>query len=171
MRLSLRTVLIALVALVAFGALANALSGAEVATKFSTSHSPGVCATEGVTLITTFDGTEKATCAHEFAGTGWDLFEATGVKVHGTDQYPVGFVCTIDEAPTNQDCKDTPRYDEGTWAYFYAKPGDTKWRFAGFGASMNRPTCGDAQAWVFTAPGVDPQASKPSSTPPTFVCH
>ena len=170
MRISLRTVLIALVALVAIGAVWNSLSGASAPTDYSSSHSNGACSDEGVTLVTSYNGDQKAVCAHDFNGTGWDLFEATGTEARGTDQYPVGFVCTVAGQPANQDCKDTPRYDEGTWAYFFAKPGDTEWRFAGFGASMNRPGCGEAQAWVFADSKTDPATAKPSGTPPTFSC-
>ena len=170
MRISLRTVLIALVALVAVGAIVNALPGASAPTAHSSSYSAGACATEGVTLLTSFGGNQKAVCAHNFNGTGWDLFEATGTEVRGTDQYPVGFVCTVSGLPEGQDCKDTPRYDEGTWAYFYAKPGDTQWRFAGFGASMNRPGCGEAQAWVFADSATNPMDAKPTGNPPTFDC-
>jgi hypothetical protein len=167
LRLSLRVVLIALVALVAAGAIYNALPGAsnhETASNFT----DGWCSDEGVTLHVEAQGPTSTRCAKEFSGTGWDIFAATSTKVQGTAQYPTGFVCRIAELPVAQDCKDMPRFDEGSWAYFYAEPGDTDWHFSPVGSATRKPSCGGVEAWVFVDGGAT--STTPAQAPRTFVC-
>lgn len=159
--------LFALVALVAAGAIYNALPGAS-STATSISFTNGWCSDNGVTLHVEAAEPISTRCARDFSGSGWDIFAATSTKVQGTAQYPTGFVCRIAELPQTQDCKDMPRYDEGSWAYFYAEPGDTEWRFSPVGSATRKPSCGGAEGWVFVAAGAT--STTPVEAPKTFVC-
>ena len=167
LRLSLRVVLIALVALVAAGALYNALPGVNAATT-PVKYSDGWCSDNGVTLVVEAGEPVSTRCAIDFQGSGWDIFAATATKVQGTAQYPTGFVCRIAELPAKQDCKDMPRYDEGSWAYYYAEPGDRQWHFSPVGSATRKPSCGGAEAWVFVASGA--ASTVPTQAPRTFNC-
>ena len=167
MRLSLRAVLIGLVALVAIGALVSAPAALE---KTETKFSEGWCLTAGVSL--TIEGAETTTrCATDFDGTSWQLFTATGNKVRGTAVYPTGFVCQINGYPQEQDCMDTPRYDEGSWAFFIAKPGSNKWQYAITGAATHFGECGSAEAWIFVPGTESPETAKPKTEPKTHKCE
>ncbi len=167
MRLSLRVVLIGLVALVGIGALISAPAAQD---KTKVRFTPGWCTGEGVSL--TIEGeTTRTRCATKFKDTSWKLFKATGNEVRGTSAYPVGFVCQINGAPRAQDCIDTPRYDEGSWAFFIANPGSTTWQYALTGSSAHFSECGSAEAWLWVPSTESPETSKPSTKPVTHKCH
>lgn len=158
--------LIALVALVAAGAVFNALPEAQSPSK-QANFTSGWCTDEGVSLHIETSARSSTKCALSFDGTGWDVFAATDTKVQGTAQYPTGFVCRINNMPAEQDCKYMPRFNEGSWAYFYAEPGDEMWRFSPVGSATRKPRCGGAEAWVFAK---DSTSTTPLSAPQTFVC-
>jgi len=173
MRISLRTVLFALIGLVAIGWLvtSGALSTVSKSPVTSPVKTTGYCSSEGVSLMIDFGDKTETSCAFSFTGSGWDLFAATSHKAEGTSEYPVGFVCRIDGYPTQADqpCTNTPTSAQGTWAYYYASAqlGD-HWLFSATGASTRKPACGDMDAWVFIRPGE--KSHEPSQVPHTFKC-
>lgn len=178
MRISLRAVLIALVGLVAIGALvtSGALGTVSKSADSGGNSTAGFCNSSGVSLVIDF-GTEsqsstKVTCAEDFSGNGWELFAAAGQSVEGTSEYPVGFVCRINGYPNqkNQPCTSTPTGAQGSWAYYYATAQlGGNWLFSATGASMRKPKCGEADAWVFINPGED--SHEPEIKPVTFKCQ
>jgi hypothetical protein len=175
----LRTVLIALVALVAAGSIWNTLSAAAPTESSKKAAAPTVFVedkcnfeAQGVTEVIDYgDGTQPLIyCAADFVGTGWDLLN-DHVSVEGTSDYPTGFVCRINDVPNveNQDCANTPTYEEGSWAYFIADLDSAGWVLSGTGASMRNPECGTSEAWVFTS-GKNIAQQKPSVEPVVFSC-
>jgi hypothetical protein len=175
MRISLRAVLIALVALVAIGGLVTTgvLGTVPEERKSLTTSSEGFCTVDGVSLLIDFgtSSNEKTvvTCAADFVGTGWDLFAATKQAVEGTSEYPVGFVCRINNFPAEQPCSSTPTSTEGTWAYYYASADlGNNWKFSIAGASLRKPLCGDVDAWVFVNSGEE--SHEPELAPQTKKC-
>lgn len=160
--------LVALIALVAVGAFVAApgVKPAETPVSFSS----GWCQDEGVSVITEFKGKSTIRCATDFAGTSWNALVAAGFEPRGTSAYPLGFVCQLSGLPKEQDCKDTPRYDEGSWAFFVARPGKPGWQYALTGAATHFTECGSAEAWVFVPAGDSPQTAKPATSPKTRVC-
>jgi hypothetical protein len=172
-------VLFGLVALVVLGSLWGALnpttpSKSDKRDSAAATFVAGVCNEnrKGVTAVIDF-GKARATlsyCAQNFSGTGWGLL-AEQVKVDGTLDYPTGFVCRIEGVPSveDQDCKNTPTYAEGSWAYFVADEPSEGWVLSGTGASMRRPECGTSEAWVFTS-GKNIEQQKPSLEPVIFSC-
>ena len=174
MRFSLRTVLIALVALVAIGGLfsTGAISTVSNGPAVSSSVMDSTCQTPGVSLVIEYgaDREPQTACAENFAGTGWELFATTGQKVEGTTEYPVGFVCKINEYPAEQSCSGTPSSDQGSWAYYFAtfESGET-WRFSPVGASTRKPQCGDFEGWVYLSPGE--KAHPPLLAPRPMKCN
>lgn len=167
------------VLLTAFGLIGvlglNDNQTSEVETsKASTS---GVCQTTGVTLVVDFgSGSGKETlaeCAENFEGNGWDLLEQSGLVVEGTAQYPDAFVCRIEGWPstTNQDCLDTPTYEEGSWVYFKTLENGA-WVRSGQGAAdpANVLKCGSAEGWVFITAATPEQEQQPSVNPPKLEC-
>ncbi len=176
MRFSLRTVLIALVALVAIGGLVStgALSTVSGGDDKAGLNSAGFCKTDGVSLLLDYGTGEQPDifCAESFEGTGWELFDATSQAVEGTTEYPVGFVCRINDFPSaeEQSCSSTPSGAEGSWAYYYASAElGNNWMFSAAGASMRKPKCGDVDAWVFLKSGEE--AHEPSIAPMTRSCN
>jgi len=180
MRLSLRAVLVSLVALVAIGGAVSGLSGVnhEKSSPSQTAWfavSPFACppdSTSGVSEFIDFGPGKKikSFCAFNFSGTGWDLLTSTA-KVVGTSEYPTGFVCRIDGWPTAamQDCKNTPTYAEGSWAYFLSNE-DRSWSFSGTGATTHHPACGSSEAWVWVEASGDPTKAIPSLPPRVLKC-
>lgn len=179
MRISLRAVLIALVGLVAVGGLVSTgVLGtvAKTAPIENLSMASGFCLEDGVSLVidygTQADKEMSISCGAKFSGNGWELFAATEQKVAGTTEYPIGFVCRINDFPTvaDQPCTGTPTSAQGSWAYYYATAqlGD-HWMFSAAGASMRKPACGDVEAWVFIAPGE--KVHEPAINPLTFKCQ
>jgi hypothetical protein len=140
----------------------------------------GSCTTthHGVTLVVDFGSSSDAqpltVCAESSPADGWKLFKAAGVKVAGTAQYPVGFVCRINDYPSlaDQDCEQTPTAAEGSWVYFTAsaKTNFHDWRFSMVGASMNRPECGDVQGWRFVKASDGSNTKYPRVKPEPFKC-
>ena len=103
-----------------------------------------------------------------FRGTGWQLLTRAGLKVQGTDEYPNSFVCRINDWPeaTEQNCRDTPTYSEGSWKYFIAdKKLGTGWIASGIGAAAHKTGCGKAEAWLWVGP--EQTALGNASTPDT----
>lgn len=177
MRISLRGVLIALVVLVAIGGLIStgALSTSPKSSAVKTATQSGFCKSDGVSLVVDYgNGSDKDPdifCGSEFEGSGWDLFAATGQTVIGTSEYPIGFVCRINDFPSSADqpCTSTPTTAQGTWAYYYATSElGNNWMFSAAGASMRNPKCGDVDAWVFIGPGEENR--EPSLAPVTLKC-
>lgn len=178
MRTPLRSILISLVALVAIGGAVSALTSGEVSSPISKLvATDGACEDRGVTLVVDFGAASNKkpieTCAKKFSGTGWQLFDAAGVRVQGTSEFPESFVCRIQDWPSSnsQDCTDTPKYSEGTWAYYFAdvKTG-SKWLISGVGASMQKPECGSVEGWLFIAPGENRDTAEPSVAPHPIIC-
>ena len=175
MRLSLRAVLLTLIALVAIGGLVSVLpSGVGI----SKNWHEGSCKNEqGVTLVVDFGSSSNRDtlirCAKGFSATGWDIFAATETAVVGTSQYPTGFVCRVEDLP-NQDeqpCTSTPTYDQGNWAYFNAsQDSEGKWMFSSTGSQLRSPKCGSAEGWRFVEPKESQTESMPRVLPQTFRC-
>ena len=178
MRLSLRAVLVSLIAFAAIGGAIAALPEAKTPspkTSVSTvSISQGACTgtTQGVSEFIDFGGNNpsKQYCALGFTGTGWQLLSAA-TQVEGTAQYPVGFVCRIAgwPAPAKQDCQNTPTYADGSWVYFLSND-HGGWSFSGIGSTMHKPECGTSEAWLWVAGGDDPTLALPTSKPSVFKC-
>ena len=180
MRLSLRAVLVSLVAFVAIGGAISGLLGATPAhnkppkpTWFAIAQ--GSCSAGsngGVSEFIDFGSGKKVKsfCTFKFSGSGWDLL-TSAAKVEGTSEFPTGFVCRIDGWPTPeaQDCKNTPTYAEGSWAYFLSNNAGG-WGFSGTGSGMHHPACGTSEAWVWVAGGNDPTQAMPSVEPAVFNC-
>jgi len=181
MRLSLRTVLIALVALVAIGGLFSALSGVSPTASATPSETAAVeiiaetqCTktTPGVSIVVEFSGASQDLefCQQGFASDGWMLLTNIA-EVEGTEQYQTGFVCRINgwPAPADQDCIDTPKYSEGSWAYFLSNS-KHGWSFSGIGSRFHKPACGSAEAWLWVPGSQSPSQSLPTIAPKTFKC-
>lgn len=152
--------LIALVVLVALGAVIAYLSDSSTLEKQPSSviadYTNTKCLANGVTVVVDF-GTSSSLkplvrCANGFAGSGWEIFQATDLNVVGTNQYPIGFVCKIESFPDSQDCKDTPSYSEGSWGYFQLVD-ESGWRVSGVGPASYMPKCGAIEGWRFLEPG------------------
>ena len=178
MKISLRMVLVALVALVAIGGLISTIPSAEKPQRKAATADfhEGQCSNEpGVSLVIDFGPTSGreplVRCAKGFAGTGWQLFAATEVEVSGTDEFATGFVCRVNDWPSadEQPCTSTPTAAQGTWAYFVSTD-ENAWQFSGQGASMRKPKCGSAEGWRFVEPGEVASQSVPKVSPATFGC-
>ena len=166
----LRWVLVALIALVAVGgALTYANPNRE-------SQGASDCGAEKrVTLVVDFgDDREPITrCAADFSGTGWQLFNATGTQVSGTDQYPEGFVCRLEGWPTEttQGCHSTPTYSQGGWAYFFKNSTtNPDWTFSPTGSALRKPACGSIEGWRYFGPNEDPAKNPPRTDLEPFRC-
>ena len=180
MRLFVRLSLVGLVALVAIGFAINSFGKADNNNKVNDEKTPvtvtdGECTVSGISLSVDF-GTKSSTpsiskCVSNFTGTSWDLFSAAGLTVTGTEKYPVGFVCRIENFPdeTAEPCLETPDPKLGSWAYFTAQPKATSWQYSTWGAATHKPTCGSAETWVFRHPDENLEAT-PQTTPKTSDC-
>ena len=184
----MRPVLFGLIALVAVFGLLRVVPETNV----ETASSANACdsGNPGVTLVVDF-GAEanrpaliKCAVGFNLASNsvsnelnGWQVFEAAGVKVEGTDDFPTGFVCRIEGFPTvaNQPCDKTPSYASGHWAYFYAAAGQGKsWQFSGTGATNRKPVCGGVEGWLFVkgdASTGNESSVVPSVAPKAFKCQ
>lgn len=164
MQVNLRKVLIGLIALAVVGWFFTGLNS-----QTQSQAEPELNKDGKVTLVIDFGGSSNRKPiireVHGFAGTGWELFETAGIDVSGTAEYPTGFVCRIEGLPTQaeQDCLDTPRYSEGSWAYFVtnSKLGEG-WLLSGAGAAAHRPECGSFEGWLWVAPGESSAQKMPS---------
>ena len=175
MKLSLRMVLIALVALVAIGSMVSTIPSEQPYPK--SNFGEGQCGeTDGVSLVIDFGSSSQRKalelCAIDFDLTGWDIFASTQVPVEGTSEYPTGFVCRLAGWPTpdKQPCSKTPTAAQGTWAYFVASD-QTGWQFSGQGAAMRKPTCGSVEGWRFVEPGEVGSQTWPRVEPQTKSCR
>jgi len=190
----LRATLAGLVLLVAAGAALPwllSVVGVKVTLQQPQTSAPqpefrsGACRVPGVgtTIVVDFGPeSNKPTlvrCALGFGqsktDTGWRLFEATGIPVAGTTQYPTGFVCRVAGYPSeaSQTCDSTPTEAEGTWVYFSS---DTQsaihetWRFRMQGAEMTHPSCGSWEGWRFVTPNDGPNDRVPRVKPEPIAC-
>ena len=175
MRSFVRVSLIGLVVLVAIGFAVNQQQtngdGDEVLPTVTTE----LCIDQGTSLVIDF-GTNENTplikkCVQDFEGNSWDLFEAAKVSVTGTEKYPVGFVCRIENFPTKntEPCKETPGTKNGSWAYFLSDENGA-WEYSPIGASMHKAACGVSEGWRFLLPG-EPVQTPPRVTLKTYVCN
>jgi hypothetical protein len=186
MRLPTRLALIGLLLLVAIGGGFAALSGSKdqgslvsedsIAESVIPNWVEGPCLEDGVTLVVDF-GTDAqldslVRCAIGFEGSGWDLFAATEIPVAGTKQYPIGFVCRINNYPDlqTQDCNDTPSYMEGSWSYFLKTSSEISWKVSGIGSASREPLCGEVEGWRFLQSGEGAMEFQPSEDVGTFAC-
>lgn len=174
MRVSVRAALIALIALVAIGGLfgTGVISTVSKPIDSTTASAAGFCTEAGVSLLVeTGESDTIIACAKNFSDTGWQLFAATNQQVEGTSEYPVGFVCRINDFPSDstESCTGTPTAASGSWAYYFASSETgNHWMLSGVGAATRKPKCGDVDGWVFIAPGE--LLHEPKAAPVTFQC-
>ena len=178
MRISLRMVLTALIALVAVGSLISIIPSESQNSPQAETASQGQCeSVDGVSLVIDFGTSSNREvaelCARDFNSTGWTLFSAAGVKVEGTSEYPTGFVCRVDNWPTAEDqpCTKTPTAAQGSWVYFVADPGSSTWQYSGQGAAMRSMSCGAADGWRFVEAGEVISQTAPRVQPTTKSCR
>ena len=158
MRLFVRLSLIGLVLLVAIGFASNLNWQVKTVDYVPASVEAGTCLDAGTTLVVDF-GTEskkpsEIKCVKNFTGYSWDMFEAAGLSVSGTDKYPVGFVCRIEGFPGEdvEPCAETPGTKNGSWAYFLGTENNS-WLYSPIGASTHKVKCGVSEGWRFLLPG------------------
>lgn len=178
MRFTLRKVLIGLVALAVIGWAFSGLksqNAAPVANPAQVQQDSN--STGAVTLVVDFgpeSGLEPIIRKVEkFSGTGWELFAAAGVRVEGTAEFPTGFVCRIADVPasSDQDCLDTPKFSEGSWAYFVTNSElGSGWLLSGAGAATHRPECGGFEGWLWVEPGQSSGQQVPGVEPNPEPC-
>lgn len=187
----LRGVLISLIALVAIGGVVAGAKGPAATDTPGESENAnftsGACVSSGTTIVVDFGASQTkpaiVRCVSNFHGTGWELFEAAGLEVEGTSEYPKAFVCRIDGVPSSitEDCKGTPTPITGTWSYFYATDrGQSKvsakneWIRSPVGAATRKPNCGDFEGWLFSKAEFQEEKTKqpvtPSPSPSPFSC-
>lgn len=165
MRLSMRSVLIALIALVAVGGLIAALD-----TKRSVSNAQPSTGKGFVQLVVEFGADSNIrnidVQVTDFAGTGWQLLERAGVDVEGTADYPRSFVCRLDGWPKHQmeSCQTGPNGRTGHWSYWVTNAELGKgWIMSGVGAAAHRSKCGQSEAWVWVPAGKGSDQVKPQT--------
>jgi hypothetical protein len=167
-RNSLRVAFIGLLALVAIGWLMNQLQQPH-----NSGAAPDSDVTKTVTLVVDFgERSRKPIFNQDLAGvsstaTGWDVFKAALLPVAGTGEFPTGFVCRISDWPTSaeQDCADTPQFNEGHWSYFVTNPNlGPGWVISGQGASAHKPDCGGYEGWSWVEPGQTPKPPRFETT-------
>lgn len=173
-----RIALIALVLLVAIGG-AFSLSSSNQAQQpdadkaVEENYSLGECTENGVSLVVDFGSASEldpiVRCAQDFEGSGWEIFQAVGLNVRGTVQYPIGFVCQIEGEPQAEDCLDTPSYSDGSWGYYILKS-ESGWQVSGIGSASRQPKCGEAEGWRFLGAGESPGENMPSVVPKILSC-
>jgi len=179
MRLLVRLSLVGLVGLVAIGFAVNQWlqtdSNPTDSPKSSVTVQDGQCETKGVSLVVDFGSESELQaiekCVSNYNDTSWNLFEAAGLSVTGTSKYPVGFVCRIQNFPTEskEPCRDMPDTSVGSWSYFVAAAGASDWQYSTWGAATHKPACGTAEAWLFKLPSEDLE-EPPLNKPKTSVC-
>lgn len=178
-RVPFKAVLITLIGLVAVGSLVS--QAPALTSPNSTQTLNQTCTGSGVTLVIDFGeaiAADKAGsqnyCVKDFAGSGWQLFEAAGVDVGGTAEYPQSFVCRVLGTPSkeSEDCLGTPNFSTGTWVYYVASADSNQggWVRSGAGAAMRKPKCGDYEGWRFVSGFAE--ANLPPRTPANpFRCQ
>lgn len=156
MRLFVRLTLVGLLALTALGFwfTQQPKSGAVIT---QPTVSAGLCEGNGTSLVIDF-GTDNpketiSKCVQNYSGNSWNLFEAAGLKITGTQKYPVGFVCRIEGFPNKsiEPCTETPGTTNGSWAFYIAT--DQSWEYSSYGASTHKTKCGQAEGWRYLLPG------------------
>jgi hypothetical protein len=158
MRSIVRLSLIGLVLLVAIGYAINLNQSKAIEESIPASVEAGMCLDAGTSLVVDFgtssDKPAEVKCVKSYNGYSWDLFEAAGLVVSGTDKYPVGFVCRIEGLPTESEepCTDTPGTKNGSWAYFLGDENNS-WIYSPIGASTHKVKCGVSEGWRFLLPG------------------
>jgi hypothetical protein len=174
MRLFVRLSLIGLIALTAFGYFASQSQVSQEVKLDKVTLSQGVCLEDGISLVVDF-GTKNQRptlekCIQGFLGYSWDLFEQAEIKVAGTEKYPVGFVCRIEDFPSidQEKCLDTPGNSNGSWAYFLTDANGA-WQYSPVGASTHKTKCGTSEGWRFLLPG-EPVQTPPRLKPKSFNC-
>lgn len=173
MRLSLRSVLIALIALVAVGGLIAALDS-----KRSVSNALSSTGKGSVQLVVEFGKDSNMrnidVQVTDFAGTGWQLLEQAGFDVEGTADYPTSFVCRLDGWPTHQmePCVNGPYGRTGHWSYWVtnAELGNG-WIMSGIGAAAHRSKCGQSEAWIWVPAGEGSDQAKPKTPIRVAQCN
>jgi hypothetical protein len=173
-------VLSALILLVVAGsvlswAFENNFIEATSAKQIEVNYSEGECEQVGVTIVVDFgDSSDRdpiIRCANNFVGTGWEVFQATAIDVSGTNQYPVGFACRIENFPSSseQNCMDTPKYSEGSWGYFVLTE-QSGWQVSQVGSAARDAECGSIEGWLFIGPGKQDAGLLPKPIPETVAC-
>ncbi|MFM8927421.1 MAG: hypothetical protein ACKOFA_04385 [Rhodoluna sp.] len=165
MRLFGRLTLIGLVVMVAAGFWLNQ-SQPAVKNNDTATVSEGQCASSGISVVIDYgtdsdlDLVEK--CVWNYTGNSWNLLKLSGLEITGTQKYPAGFICRINNipGPETEKCIDTPGAKNGSWAYFLAEPGSKNWTYSSFGAASRKAKCGWAEGWRFL------QQSEALNTPP-----
>jgi hypothetical protein len=175
MKSFVRISLIGLVSLVAIGFAFNQQQTNGDGDEVLPTATSVLCTDIGTSLVIDF-GTDESQpliekCVQDFEGNSWDLFEAAGVGVTGTEKYPVGFVCRIQDFPSEstEACKETPGTKNGSWAYFLSNE-DGAWEYSPIGASTHKVQCGVSEGWRFLLPG-EPVQTPPRVTLKTYVCN
>lgn len=175
MRSIVRLSLIGLVLLVAVGYAVNLNQGQAIDENIPASVEAGMCLDAGTSLVVDFgSGSSLPTevkCVQNFEGYSWDLFEAAGLEVSGTDKYPVGFVCRIEGFPSESEelCTETPGTKNGSWAYFLGDE-NNEWQYSPIGASTHKVKCGVSEGWRFLLPGESIQ-TPPRISLNSYACN
>ena len=168
MRLLVRVTLIGLVGLVALGLWLN--QGNPTKTKPVSEVAEGACVSAGNTVVIDYGKTSslpvEVNCVKGFSGSSWNLLKTVG-SVTGTQKYPVGFVCRINNFPgeAQDQCIDTPGLTSGSWAFFIATK--DSWEYSAFGAATHKVKCGTAEGWRFLAK--DENLNTPPRVKPTVI--
>jgi hypothetical protein len=158
MRSIVRLSLVGLVLLVAVGYAINLNQSKALEESIPASVEAGMCLDAGTSLVVDFgtasDKPAEVLCVKNFTGYSWDMFEAAGLEVSGTDKYPVGFVCRIEGLPGEdvEPCAETPGTKNGSWAYFLGTETNS-WLYSPIGASTHKVKCGVSEGWRFLLPG------------------
>ncbi|MEY4980897.1 MAG: hypothetical protein RL174_235 [Actinomycetota bacterium] len=180
-QIPLRPVLIGLIALVAAIGAFSLYSGPkdqqdQKDSGLSSASVDGACTGSGVTFVVDFGESSKqesiVKCAKDFTGSGWDLPAEVGVKMEGSEKYPIGFACRINGYPAEeiQSCGPKPTYTLGYWSYFQANSlSPSTWRLSDVGAAETKPECGDYEGWVFVE-NAKPEVV-PSLPAAAFICQ
>lgn len=175
MRSIVRLSLIGLVLLVAVGYAINLNQGKAIDENIPASVEAGMCLDAGTSLVVDFGSGSKlpteVKCVQNFEGYSWDLFEAAGLEVSGTDKYPVGFVCRIEGFPSDSEepCTETPGTKNGSWAYFLGDE-NNEWKYSPIGASTHKVKCGVSEGWRFLLPGESIQ-TPPRISLNSYACN
>lgn len=172
MRLFVRLSLIGLVGLVALGFWLN--HSTSVQTNQDVTVSDGMCQEPGTSIAVDFGSASDLAvfekCVQNYSGNSWNLLVAVGLEVTGTEKYPIGFVCRINNYPDKalEKCIDTPGVKNGSWAFFIAESG--QWKYSSYGASSHKSKCGSSEGWRFLTVG-EPVTTFPRSNPTKHSCE
>ena len=166
MRLSLHTA--------ALGAAIAMLAVAAPAARAGAASSAACTTTAGVTVIvdfTHFSRSIERGCAAGEPADALGAIHAAGFSTAGTSRYGDAFLCRVDNLPAPKDeaCGDTPPANS-SWAFYWAKPGDTTWTYSRTGVLSYHPATGTVIALAFgnhAKPEITPAAAVPVPPPPT----